>query len=312
MQFIDSTAITNKLAVNSLVEALRDGFRSGCEMPVRHRHTLERNGEPPASLVLMPAWQADGTLGVKMTTIVPGNVDRQLPSRWAIYVLFDPVTGEPTHALDGHTLTLHRTAAASALAATYLARKDAKCLVMVGTGTLAPYLIKAHCAVRPIEKVAIWGRRPERAQAVAAGRPAGDAVQHIVATDLATAIRGADIISCATLASDPLVMGDWLSPGAHLDLVGGFTPSMREADDEAIRRARIFVDKKESCLIEAGDLVQPIKAGILKPEDVAGDLFDLCRGTVEGRRSADEITVFKSVGIAIEDLVAANLVACTG
>jgi ornithine cyclodeaminase len=183
---------------------------------------------------------------------------------------------------------------------------------MVGTGALAPHLIRAHAKVRPIREVAIWGRSPEKAKAlVARFAPGGDlaiprvAVFH--APDIREALPIADIVSCATLSNEPLVRGDWMGPGLHLDLVGGFTPTMREADDAAVRRARVFVDTRQGASAEAGDIVQPLKNGALQPDRIVADLFELCRQQDAGRRSAGEITLFKSVGTALEDLAAAQL-----
>jgi ornithine cyclodeaminase len=180
---------------------------------------------------------------------------------------------------------------------------------MVGTGALAPQLVRAHAAARPIAEVAIWGRAPDKAErlatALAAALP-GVAVRAV--HDLESAARAADIVSCATLATEPLIRGAWLGPGQHLDLVGAFRPDMREADDEAVRRARVFVDTRAGALTEAGDVVQPLAAGVIAERDIQGDLFDLARGA-PGRQGADEITLFKSVGTALEDLAAARLVA---
>jgi ornithine cyclodeaminase len=182
---------------------------------------------------------------------------------------------------------------------------------MVGAGALAPYLIEAHASVRPIAEVHVWNRDPARAEALVSRlvhRPF--AVR--VADDLEAAVRAADIVSCATLSPTPVVRGAWLRPGAHLDLVGAFTPAMRESDDEAVKRARLYVDTREGGLKEAGDIVQPLQAGVITRADIVGDLFDLCRGQAPGRRSADEITLFKSVGTALEDLTAARWIAESG
>jgi ornithine cyclodeaminase len=204
-------------------------------------------------------------------------------------------------------LTLWRTAAASALAATYLAREDASHLVLIGAGALAPYLARAHATNRPIKKVSIWNRSAPRAQGLA--KELGNEKFSVeVVSDAERAVRAADIVSCATLSTEPLVQGQWLKAGAHLDLVGGFRPVMREADDDAVKRARVYVDTRGGALKEAGDLVIPIARGIFRETDVQGDLFDLCRGTAKGRASGSEITLFKSVGTAIEDLAAAMLV----
>ncbi|NUB14406.1 ornithine cyclodeaminase family protein, partial [Azospirillum brasilense] len=214
--------------------------------------------------------------------------------------------GTPQAVPAGTALTKRRTAAASALAASYLARPDSERLLMVGPGALAPELIEAFATVLPIKHVLVWGRSLEKAKKVASRfhRPKF----RIEATaDLEGAVRGAQVISCATLAKEPLIRGEWLQPGAHLDLVGGFTPEMREADDDCIRRSRVFVDTREGACTEAGDIVQPMKAGILTDADIAGDLYDLTRGQRAGRRFYDQITLFKSVGTALEDLCAAQL-----
>jgi ornithine cyclodeaminase len=201
---------------------------------------------------------------------------------------------------------VRRTAAASALAADFLARPDARVLAVVGTGQLAPELARAHAAVRPIERMVVWGRSPEKAARVAAALT-DDGFRAEPVADLRAAVETADVVTCATLAVEPLVKGEWLRPGCHLDLVGSFTPAMREADHEAVRRARVFVDTREGALSEAGELVQGLAAGALTEDAIAGELADLCRGAVAGRQTASEITLFKSVGTALEDLVAAEL-----
>ena len=209
--------------------------------------------------------------------------------------------------IEGGELTARRTAAASALAARFLARPDASRLLVVGTGRLSRNLALAHSAVRPFRRVEIWGRRPERAAEVAQELRRAGLDAH-PAADLARAVREADVVSCATLSATPLVLGDWLRPGTHLDLVGGFTPTMREADDEAIRRASVFVDTRAGAMKEAGDIVVPLGNGTLAPEGIRADLYDLARGAHRGRVRPDEITLFKSVGAALEDLAAAILV----
>jgi alanine dehydrogenase len=311
MRVVTAAEIDATLRPGELADALFEAFAGGVASPERHHHAVPRPGRPDATLLLMPAWHAPadaaapaGFIGVKVVSVFPDNASRGHPTVNGSYLLVAGESGAPLAVLDGVALTLWRTAAASALAARFLARRRARRLVMVGAGTLAPYLVAAHAAARPIEEVAVWNRSPQAAERLAArlGRPG---LQVTVATDLEAAVRGADVVSCATLASEPLVRGAWLRPGAHLDLVGGFRPSMREADDDAVRRASVFVDTRAGALAEAGDIVQPIAAGVLAAEDVAADLFDLCRGTHPGRRTDDEITLFKSVGTAIEDLAAA-------
>jgi alanine dehydrogenase len=254
----------------------------------------------------MPAWQSGRSLGVKIVTVFPGNTKRSLPAVYGTYVLLDVETGKPLALLDGTALTLRRTAAASALAADFLARQDSAVHLMVGTGALAPHLAAAHAAMRPIRETRIWGRDPQKATALAA-RLAESGIPAAPTRDLAEAAGTADIVTCATLASEPVIHGDWLRPGTHVDLVGGYTPEMREADDTAVRRARVYVDTAAAAQ-EAGDIVQPLRSGALADDGIIGDLFDLTRGSVTGRGDPGEITLFKSVGTALEDLAAAELV----
>jgi ornithine cyclodeaminase len=253
----------------------------------------------------MPAWHADdaGFAGVKVVTVFPYNASHARPSVMGTYLLLAGDTGEPLAALDGVALTLRRTAATSAFASRQLSRPDASRLAMIGAGALAPHLIAAHAAVRPIGNVAIWNRTPETARRLAASLDRTGLV--VTATDdLEGAVRNADIVSTATMSRAPLIRGAWLAPGTHVDLVGAYTPDMRETDDEAIRRARVFVDTR-SGMKESGDIAQPLASGALAEAGIAGDLHDLAHGADAGRRTPDEITLFKSVGNAIEDLAAA-------
>lgn len=310
MRIVGADEVAAVLDFPALIAALESAFRAGFTVPVRHHHTLPReNGD--ATLLLMPAWGAgaDGQLyvGTKMVTVFPENVARGRPTVLGNYILLAGDSGTPLACIDGPELTAWRTAAASALAARHLARGDAADLTMIGAGALAGKLIRAHAVVRPIRRVHLWNRGRERAERLASNLQ-GESFAVEIREDRATAVRQADIVSCATLARTPLVEGAWLKDGAHVDLVGGFTPEMREADDEALRRARIYVDTRAGAAREAGDIVQPLAAGLLKPQDIRGDLFDLCRGAASGRSTPDEITLFKSVGTAIEDLAAAMLV----
>ncbi len=307
MRIIPAAEVDAALDYESLVERLRQAFRRDITVPLRHHHSIAGDGGEPATLLLMPAWQAGRHIGIKMVTVFPENSARGLPAVMGAYLLLDGRTGSPLALIDGPALTARRTAAASALASTYLSRPDSERLLMVGTGALAPHLIAAHAAVRPIHNVLIWGRTEEKAVKLAKRLDRPD-FRVAATTDLEAAARGAQIISCATLSTTPLIAGDWLQPGQHLDLVGGFRPDMRETDDTAIRRARVFVDTRTGAAAEAGDIVQPIDSGILDPADIAADLFELTRGERAGRRYYDQITLFKSTGTAIEDLAAAELV----
>lgn len=304
MRFVPADTVASLLDYAGLADAIEAAFAGAATAPVRHHHRIPRPGAE-ATLLLMPAWEdrASGFIGVKIATVFPDNASRGKPSVIGTYLLLDGESGEPLAAVDGVSLTLRRTAAASALASRFLSRPEASRLAMVGAGALAPHMIQAHGAVRPIDSVVIWNRTPVAAERLAAqlDRP-GLSVS--ATTDIEAAVRSADIVTAATLARTPLVHGAWLTPGTHVDLVGAFTPEMREADDEAIRRATVFVDSRGG-MKESGDIAGPLASGALAEDGIAGDLHDLARGTHPGRRSTGEITLFKSVGNAIEDLAAA-------
>jgi ornithine cyclodeaminase len=304
--FISTETLNAKLDYPSLIAALKRAFAADWTVPVRHHHPVPIPGEPDQILLLMPAWEGGQSVGVKIVTITPGNGARNLPAVQGIYLLLDGKTGAPKALMEGKTLTVRRTAAASALAASFCARADAAIHLMVGAGALSQPLIEAHRAARPIQRSLIWARDPKKAEAKAAECGAAGVAVAVV-TDLEAAARTADIISCGTLSPVPLIHGAWLKPGAHLDLVGAYLPELRESDDEAVRRSTLFVDTRAGALKEGGDLLQPLRAGIIKESDVAAELADLCKGRHPGRRRADEITLFKSVGTAIEDLAAAKL-----
>jgi ornithine cyclodeaminase len=311
MHHLDADALARAVTPRALVEALRSLFAQGAEVPLRHHHTLPSAGdERPGTLLLMPAWQGDGAgyIGVKVATVFPDNPDRRdLSAVTALYYLAEGGSGRPLALIDGTLLTRMRTAAASALAADYLARPDAATLLMVGTGALAPHFIRHHAAVRDYRQVLVWGRDAAKAKAVArAVAPDLPDAEVSAVARLADGLEAADVVSCATSASTPVVPGEALRAGQHLDLAGGFTPLMREADDAAIRRARVFIDT-DGATVECGDILDPLNAGVLRREDIQGDLFQLCRGERAGRGGAGEITLFKSVGTALEDLAGAAL-----
>jgi ornithine cyclodeaminase len=310
MRTIAAAELRSSLDYAALVDRIEEAFREGAAVPVRHHHRLPVPGEADATLLLMPAWREGRYLGVKIATVYPGNGARGLPAVMASYVLMDGRTGEPLALIDGPELTARRTAAASALASRHLSRTDSRRLLVVGTGVMAPHLAGAHAAVRPIREVAVWGRNPDKAGRLAARlarEPAFSGHAVAAAPELEPAVAAADIVSCATLSREPLVLGRWLKPGQHIDLIGAYTPEMREADDEALQRARVFVDTRAGALHEGGDVVQAIRSGAITEAHVEADLFDLARGAKAGRRSAGEITLFKSTGTALEDLAAAVL-----
>ena len=289
----------------ALIERLRQAFAQGASVPLRHAHKV--NEHENARLLLMPAWREGEALGVKIVTAFPGNAARGAATVAATYVLLDGSTGHPLALIDGEALTLRRTAAASALASSFLSREDARTLLVVGTGELAPYMAAAHASVRPFTRILVWGRAPDKARALAA-RLASDDLNAVPVDELRLALSECDVVTCATTAALPIVHGVAVRPGTHVDLVGGFTPTMREADDELVAKASVFVDTYTGALAEGGDVVEPIRSGVLKRADVRAELAELCRGEKKGRTGAAEITLFKSVGTALEDLTAAQMV----
>ncbi|WOL09769.1 hypothetical protein Cni_G18522 [Canna indica] len=315
--FLDADSLRRLLPLSALIPHLRSSLPSlsaAIHSPPRSAFPLPSS--PSASLLLMPSWSSDPSLpyiGVKIVTSFPSNSTlHRLPGVHASYSLFHAATGVPLVALNGSQLTLLRTAAVSGVAASLLARHDARVLVMAGAGALAPFLIAAHRLVRPgIERVIIWNRSTDKARILAnnlqeeeGGEDRG--VTFECAESLDEVVAQGDVVSCATSSESPIVRGVKLKPGAHLDLVGSFSPSMRECDDEGVARGRVFVDF-EVAMEEAGELVGAFERGVISRADVAGTLVELLDGTKVGRRSDDEVTVFKAVGTAVVDLLAAQL-----
>ncbi len=308
MKYYSASDIDRTLDFSALIEALRNGFRKEYTIPPRmhldYDNPVDANQN---TMLMMPAVSCGKVAGVKIVNVALKNSDRKLPSIQGIYYLLNATTGEPLAIFDAKSLTNWRTAAASALAADFLALKQASSLLMIGTGALAPFLIDAHSSIRPIKNLLIYGRTKEKAMALA-DQKRDQFEQVTVVEDLSEAIPLADIISCATFSTTPLISGNLLHPGQHIDLVGAFKPTSRESDDEVMRRSNIYVDTLEMAPKEAGDILIPLNFGVISLADVRGDLFNLCQKEVSGRTREDEITVFKSVGHALEDLVTAELI----
>ncbi len=304
---LDATATAARLAFEALIPALRRAFaEEGCEVPLRHTHRIADPAGAGGSVLLMPAWKPGGLFGLKTVMIFPGNGARGLPGLHSLYTLFDASTGVPLAQLDGNEITTRRTAAAAALAASFLAREDATRLLVLGCGRVARLLPEAMRCVRPITRVQVWNHRPEGATALAREwREQGVDAQAV--TDLDAAVHEADIVSCATLATAALVRGARLRDGTHLDLIGSFTPQMRECDAACFARSRVFVDTEEA-LAKSGDVLGAVAEGAFEAARLQGTLAQLVRGERAGRREAGEITLFKAVGNALEDLAAAELV----
>jgi len=307
MKIVDAATTERHLEFGALIDALRTMFVDGCEVPLRHVHPIaDRAGASAGTVLVMPAWRAGRRFGLKTVMVFPGNSARGLPGLHSTYLLYDAATGEPLAQLDGDQITTRRTAAAAALAASFLARPDARRLLVVGSGRVAHLIAGAMRAVRPIDEVIVWNHRRAGAEALATAlRAAGITAR--ASDDLAASVAAADIVSCATLSTAALIEGRWLAPGTHLDLIGSFTPQMREADAACFERARVFVDTNEA-LAKSGDLLVAVAEGRFTPAALQGTLVDLCTGRCAGRGRPDEITLFKAVGSALEDLAAAELV----
>ncbi len=302
LPFIDAATVHDLLPYGVLMDHLEAGHLEP-EPEVRRIVYSPHGGD--STFMGLPAWAPEQAIGVKLVTVFPGNLERGKPSVQAIYVLFDGTDGTPIAVIDGTALTYRKTACDSALGSRFLSRPDATVMLMVGAGGLAPHLIASHRAARPsIDQVLIWNRSRQRAVELAA--TLGGSAE--VVDDLETAVRSADIVSTATMAADPLVLGEWLQPGTHLDLVGAFKPTTREVDDRAIIDSSVFVDSRLAAVEESGDLAIPLASGAIGAEHIRGDLFELCRGTVGGRRSPGEVTVFENGGGGHLDLMTARLV----
>ena len=301
-EFIEQN--TNFLA---LISELKTHFASGeVIVPMRHHHDFPNpHVQADSTLLLMPAWNPSKNAGVKIVTVSPENGQFDLPSIQGTYIYLDAIKGSIKAILEAKSLTVKRTAAASALASSYLSRKNADSLLMIGTGALSINLIKAHAAVRPIKNVFVWGRNFDKAKAIAMQLKHED-FEITPIKSIEEKISEVDIISCATLSKIPLVLGKYLKAGQHIDLVGAYKKDMREADDEAITKTSVFVDTFQGGLKESGDIVIPLQNGTLKVESIKADLFQLITNQKNGRVSENEITLFKSVGHALEDLAAAN------
>lgn len=308
MLVLDAAAVRARAPIPKMIACLREAFLDGYVVPPRQ--VIDASAGADARLLLvMPAFDAKGAGAVKIATVSPSNAAKGLPTIQAAIVVFSE-TGAPIALLDGASVTQLRTAAASALASRYLSREDSAHLVVIGTGALAPYMAAAHCAVRPIARVSVWGRRQERAAATvnAIRSLVSQHIELVVASSLEDAVATADIVTCATSSATPVLLGRWLKRGVFVDLVGSFAPQRREADDDVVTRSRIFVDTLEGALSEAGDLLDPLARGILSRDRIEGELADLVGGRVAGRTDDDELTLFKSVGTAIEDLAAAKMI----
>lgn len=306
MKLFDAEATRRLLPMGPLIEALRATFIAGCEVPLRHTHTITGAKGPGGTMLLMPAWSQNGLLGVKTVMVYPSNAARGLPGLHATYMLYDASTGVPLALMDGDEITSRRTAAASALAASLIVQRKPQVHLVVGVGRVGQLVPEAYREVLPAASVVLWARRKDQARE-AVEVLIGKGIPARVSTDLEADVRAADIVTCATLATAPVVQGAWLKASAHLDLIGSFAPAMREADDACFMDAAIYVDTDEA-FRKSGDLLGPMSRGVFTAADIKADLAALCRGAGHLTAGGSRRTVFKSVGTALEDLAAATLV----
>ena len=299
MKVYDRENVASSLQYGILIEALRKAFSSKITAPERVQHTIKNKNGSDATLLLMPAWKIGEHIGIKIVSVFPENTTNNMNAVHANYFLMNANDGKPVAVMDGTELTLRRTACASALAADYLVNKNVDTLLMIGTGNLAPHMIKAHCVVRNYSRILIWGRNEEKAERLALSLNIKDK-EILAKNDIKEALNVADVISCATLTQKPLIMGDWIKPGQHLDLVGAFTPDMAEADSKAIAKSKVVVDTYEGALSESGELINALKEGSIKKEHILSDLRELVLEEKNIRKKSNDITLFKSVGTALE------------
>ncbi|MGS0683232.1 ornithine cyclodeaminase family protein [Shewanella sp. 125m-7] len=310
MLVINAESVHQSLNFPDLINALDETFSRPAGMPQRQVFCLDESAGHSDAFAVLPSWN-DKAIAVKAFTYFPGNPqkDPKLASLYSKILVFSRETGEPQALVDGTSVTFWRTAAISALGSRYLSRENSSKLLVCGTGNLASFMALAHASVRPITQITIWGRSEEKARkTIELIRNKRPDIEVMLCTDLEQSVREADIISCATGSPTPLFDGDWVQAGTHTDFVGNHNHDRREFDTQLIVKSSVFVDSKINVFAEAGELLLPIEEGVFTLDDVKGELGQLCTAQIKGRTSTDEITIFKTVGTALADLVGAQLV----
>lgn len=306
MKVITAEKVHAALSYPALIDALQDGYAGDFTMPPRQLFPLDEDGSNHDAFALLPSWGRD-FIGVKAFTYFP---DAKAPHRsvYAQILLFDRSHGTPLALVDGTTVTLWRTAGISGLATRLLSRPQSETLLLIGTGHLAPYLIRANASVRPLKRILVWGRHPAKAEAVCAmARGEFPDIEVTTAPDRQAACREADIIVCATGSHEPLVEGAWIRPGTHTDFIGNHHPTKRECDTALIQNSKVYVDSYVNAMKEAGEILVPIDEGVFSREAIVADLVEMCRDASLLRQSDQDITLFKSIGMALSDLIGAGL-----
>ena len=307
MKVITADEVHATLGYPALIDALQQAYANEFKMPPRQVFLLDEDDSNHDAFALLPSWN-DQVIGVKAFTYFP-NPKPGNKSLYSQILLFNRENGEPLALVDGTSVTFWRTAGISGLATRLLSLENSETMLLLGTGNLAPYLIRANASVRPLKRIMVWGRDPQKAGSVIEGvQPGLPEVEFSVVDDLQAACGEADIIVSATGSHEPLVFGDWVGPGTHTDFIGNHHATKRECDTELIVKSKVYADSRVNAFKEAGEILVPISEGKFQKEDVAGELTEMCAGTVTLRQSDDEITLFKSIGMAMSDLVGASLV----
>ena len=304
MKVISAEQVHSALQYPDFIDSLQEAFKGDYTMPPRQVMLLDENPENHDAFAMLPSWN-DEVIALKAFTYFPDN---QAPhsSLYSQILVFDRKMGAPLALIDGVSITGWRTAGVSALASRFLSRTDSTSMLLVGTGKLAPFLIRAHASVRPLKTIRIWGRSPDKAGAIAERMKAElPEITFEVTTDLKSACSESDIIVSATGSTEILIHGDWIQAGTHTDFLGNHHADKRECDTALVTQSRVYVDTKANCFKEAGEILVPISEGVFSKADVVGELSDLCRHNVPARTSEDQITLFKSVGCALGDLCGA-------
>ena len=307
MKIISAQDVHAALSYPALVDALQVAYAGRFSMPPRNVYLLDDDPGNHDAFAVLPSWN-DELIAVKSFTYFPDNPGPEYKLLYSKIMLFDRKHGEPLALVDGTSVTFWRTAGISGLASRLLSREDSKTLLLLGTGNLAPYIIKAQLSVRPIERVLIWGRTPGKAKAIAE-QFAGDkeSVSFEAVEDRQAACSEADIIVSATGSHEPLVLGGWVKPGTHTDFIGNHHATKRECDTALVQKSKVYADSYVNCFKEAGEVLVPIDEGAITKDHVVGELTEMCSGAVKLRESDQEITLFKSIGMAMSDPVGAGV-----
>ncbi len=308
---LDANTVLNKLPFTTLVDELAEMHLKPIGLVDELRMESVDTDNNTSHFYIRTGWQQEEAVGAKVITVFPRNNEKKIwPSIQAVYVLFEGEYGTPIACLDGTALTYIKTATDSALGGKLLARNQISKMLMVGAGEMAFHLITAHCQIHhTIKQVFIWNRTADKAQLITRGelKQRFPEVTFEVVESIDEYLPQVDLVSSATASATPIIAGKYIRPGTHIDLVGAFTPEMREADDDCLRRASLFVDARETTINLIGELMIPLTSGVIREQDILADLSDLCQRHHTGRRNDKEITLYKNGGGGHLDLMLARI-----